>query len=475
MPLLLTVCLLLLALPAAAVAQSPCAGDPRVIRTLDIPVAGETAHGEFTLPAAAPRGLVVFAHGTTHTAQSWREHMQLTSRRDGVVAVAMDYRGLRYEGTGPEGRPRSRGWPTIKGAQDLVAAAKHFEGLCGDLPGITLVGTSMGANMAGIALASKPRRADGLRPLFDYWIGIESVQDLVETYSTASFAASFGNEFGQRVKEDIEAETGGTPDAVPDAFRLRSNISRVEDIAASGIRGAVFVHAIEDAVALHPAMLKMTDFLREQAVPVDVFSVGRNGAGDPGIVNPGAPQGSAGHGSEISQEHVVIVSGLDRLNALLTRGEPAPCDRTFRIDERPSNVAPSPRRSTALCRPDPLPAAGGPCTDSAPPAPGHLRVPAIRPLRLTGRAGDRGCGRIARVEVALARRAGSRCRWYGGRRFARAATSCGRPRWVRATGTESWRLRFRQLSRGTYQATVRATDAAGNRGPASRVVSFRSR
>jgi hypothetical protein len=35
---------------------------------------------------------VVFAHGHGHTVYSWRKHLVDTAQRDGVIAVAMNYR-----------------------------------------------------------------------------------------------------------------------------------------------------------------------------------------------------------------------------------------------------------------------------------------------------------------------------------------------------------------------------------------------
>lgn len=70
----------------------------------------------------------------------------------------------------------------------------------------------------------------------------------------------------------------------------------------------------------------------------------------------GIQSGNAGHGWEGSTTHVVIQTGFDRLNPLITRGEPAPCDRDFRVDESPSNVAPDPAEGSADCRADPHPA-----------------------------------------------------------------------------------------------------------------------
>jgi hypothetical protein len=90
---------------------------------------------------------------------------------------------------------------------------------------------------------------------------------------------------------------------------------------------------------------------------------------------------------------------------------------------------------------------------------------APRRLRLSGRAGDAGCGAaVARVEVSISRAAGrGECRFVDARGRLTRARSCARPVRLRATGTASWRLATkRKLPRGSYAIQVRAVDAAGN-------------
>jgi ABC-2 type transport system ATP-binding protein len=83
--------------------------------------------------------------------------------------------------------------------------------------------------------------------------------------------------------------------------------------------------------------------------------------------------------------------------------------------------------------------AGG-CVDRSRPARPSLKV-RVRGGRLTatGRARDRGCSRLARVEVAIGRRP-----------------------WALARGTSHWRYSARVPRRGRLRVRVRAVDAAGN-------------
>jgi Tol biopolymer transport system component len=90
-------------------------------------------------------------------------------------------------------------------------------------------------------------------------------------------------------------------------------------------------------------------------------------------------------------------------------------------------------------------------------------------LRIRGTATDRGCnravGRVARVDVSIARRVGRRCVFLrsAAGSFGRPA-SCARPTFIRARGTKTWLLAVHhRLVRGRYVIAVRVTDAAGNR------------
>jgi glucose/arabinose dehydrogenase len=77
---------------------------------------------------------------------------------------------------------------------------------------------------------------------------------------------------------------------------------------------------------------------------------------------------------------------------------------------------------------------------------------------------------IRRVQVALARRDGRRCRWWQARaRRPGKLAACGTPRWMTAklthksAGVYEWRLALhRRLVDGRWQLVLRATDRAGN-------------
>ena len=67
------------------------------------------------------------------------------------------------------------------------------------------------------------------------------------------------------------------------------------------------------------------------------------------------------------------------------------------------------------------------------------------------------------MRVAVARRAGKRCRFLKGKRGFTKPRSCAKRIFLTAKGTTHWRFAFRgHLAKGRYSAYVRGTDSAGN-------------
>ena len=107
------------------------------------------------------------------------------------------------------------------------------------------------------------------------------------------------------------------------------------------------------------------------------------------------------------------------------------------------------------------------CADRKPPRSRFSRVAATRSHRIVvrGTAGDFGCShRVARVTVAIARRAGGgHCRYLlaSGRLGPRG--KCRRAVYVSARGTKKWSFTSpRRLPAGVYVVRSRAIDSAGN-------------
>ncbi|HEX8053127.1 MAG TPA: Calx-beta domain-containing protein, partial [Thermoleophilaceae bacterium] len=112
-----------------------------------------------------------------------------------------------------------------------------------------------------------------------------------------------------------------------------------------------------------------------------------------------------------------------------------------------------------------------PCPDELAPRssfrPGRHPIHASRTaLRFRGIAWERGCGALARVTVAIARREGGGtglCRYLQPSGRLGRVVSCRRPTYVVARGTTSWTFTRTGYHRpGTWTARIRAVDRAGN-------------
>ena len=390
-----------------------CTGDAQTARALTLSVDGEPATGRFVAPIAAPTAAIVFAHGYSWASDGWDPHMRRLARESGALAITMDYRGLVFLGDDPDDdRPylRSRGYPVKKGSEDLVAAAQTALARCPSIKHVVLLGTSMGGNASGMAVALKAQRPDG-KPLFDYWIGVEGVYNLLELYEAATIGQAI-SPFVAQVKEDIEIETGGTPVTQPAAYQERTVVSRADDIAASGVKGVILIHAREDGLALYPQAQELSELLRGRSIPTDFYTVGSRGPDDDPDTTlagyAGTQTGQAGHGSEVSENHVVIDQGFFSALGLLA-GDPPPCDRDFQVEGSPAHtVTPDPGQASDACP------KGQPLSTPTPPCrvPPRLKsVRAMQPRRailVTGTVRLPACARAgARLRV-IVRAGGSR-------------------------------------------------------------------
>jgi hypothetical protein len=348
------------------------------------------------------------------------------ARRDGVIAVAMDYRGtIDSPPATPGGLPSSRGWQVQEGAEDSIAVARLFDGQCTGLPTIDLYSVSMGGNTAGLAAGAGAKRLNG-RPLWDYWIDVEGAVNVTETYNEAALVAQSGNTFAKNAKQDIEREMGGTFQDKPNVYANRTVVNRVEDIRASGLKGVVLVHGVGDGLVPYNQAQEMSARLRQVGIRADFFSVGTRGPdSEPGTtldgtviggIDPAYASPFAGHASEASDTHIVGNTGFDRLAALINRRE-APCDRAFAVDGSAATVSPDPATTPPSCRAD-FAAGGGEPGNTAPSSGAHVSLglpPASacatrRRFRLSLRAPGRA--RIVSVAVYLNGRQAARRRGH---------------------------------------------------------------
>ncbi|HET7310130.1 MAG TPA: alpha/beta fold hydrolase [Mycobacteriales bacterium] len=314
-----------------------CTGNPSVAHALSVPVAGETASGYYAVPKHTARGLVVFDHGYSHTAWNWRQHLTQVAARDGVIAIAMDYRHQKDSPVDPKtGFSSSRGWRVQEGADDSIAAAKLFDATCRTGGVNTIYGISMGGNTSGLVAAAAAKRASG-KPLFNYWFAIEPAVNVTETWAEASAVAQSGNTFAVEAAQDIEQEMGGTPADAPAAYQSHTVMARMADIATAGLSGVAVVQGVDDGLVPYNQSRELVTALRAAGIPVDDVTVGTRGSGEAGTTLSGnalGPAGQqspfAGHASEVSNTQVVGLTGFDLLDQLYLHHQPPACHESFR-------------------------------------------------------------------------------------------------------------------------------------------------
>jgi hypothetical protein len=314
-----------------------CTGSPDQAHRLDLTVSGVKTFGFYAVPQHRAKGIVVFAHGYGHTAYSWVEHVKRVAKRDGVIAIAMDYHGQRdLPPAKGESLPSSRGWRVSEGAEDSIAAAKLFDRWCPTGGLNTIYGVSMGGNTSGLVAAAAAKDSHG-KPLFDYWFAIEPAVNVTETWTEATLVAKSGNTYAVNAAQDIEQEMGGTPAEVPDVYADHTVVLRADDIAAAGLKGVVVVHGIDDGLVPYNQSRELVAELRALGLVVDDTTVGTRGDAETGTTLTGnalGPAGQtspfAGHGSEVSTTQLVIRTGFDELDAVYMKGTAPTCRESFR-------------------------------------------------------------------------------------------------------------------------------------------------
>ena len=304
-------------LGGTAQAALPCSGDPAAVQQLNITVAGTPTFGYYALPAGAPKGIVVVGHGYGGTALGQSSLISGIAQRDGVIAVAMDYRGQN------DLTPTSsRGWRVKEGAEDSIAAAKQFEQDCGPLGPIVPFGISMGGNMTGLAAASHATRADG-SPLFDYWFDVSGVTNPLEIYldATAISLVPLGGiqQTGINGKAALEEEFGN-PILSLSNYTDNSPLFLANQMKTSGIKGVVIAHGVLDGEVTSDQSVQMLTTLLLNGVPTDISAVVTKTPGTPsgltldgdllGLV-PGYESPFAGHVSQLVMN--TALAKLDRL------------------------------------------------------------------------------------------------------------------------------------------------------------------
>lgn len=296
---------------------SACTSSDQAPQPLTVTVNGQQATGLYSLPTAAPKGIVVVGHGFPGTAQGEASLVQQLATDDQVVALAMNYRGTDLS-TG-------LGWRVIEGAQDSITATKLFDASCPGSGSFTnsVLGISMGGNMSGIAVSSGATRGTGA-PLFDYWFDVAGVTDVPEIYTdaTAISLAPLGaiQTIGQEAVAGMNAEFGGTPLTALPAYLSNSPALRSGQMKSSGLKGVVISHGVLDGEVTFDMSVQMAAALAVTGIPTDIYASvfkapntdpGRTLDGDVLGLVPGYVSPFAGHVSA-----VVLQAATDRMHAI---------------------------------------------------------------------------------------------------------------------------------------------------------------
>ncbi|WP_372781107.1 alpha/beta hydrolase family protein [Litorivivens sp.] len=286
-----------------------------------------------------PTRLVVFAHGISHEVnRSWVPHMRrelmlarfLQNNPGNVAFVSTNYRD-------------NYGFPALRGAHDTIAATLHMLEKFPTIETVYLFGVSMGGAVSGTAIAESVDLANGGSkftedgsPLFDYWIDVEGVSSIIETYSEAAAAAGgTGNETAMAAQSGIERDTGGSPVQCPLAYERRSPVFQAALMKRAGIRAATVVHAVNDGLVPYNQGRQMAGALATATIPTQFYTIvgvfpgqnpGSTGTGTLGAGEADPLLNLAGHASEADAFHPVMRTAFEQLRKMLdgTYNETAP-------------------------------------------------------------------------------------------------------------------------------------------------------
>lgn len=297
--------------------------------------------GLYEVPQRKPRVLLVFAHGYQASSASWTDHLA-QAYQHGDAGVAMDYHGTDFQ--------TNDVWKVREGAQDMIQAATFFLNTCPSIKKVVMFGVSMGGNSSGLAVAAGAKKPDGT-PLFDYWFDIEGVANLLEEYSGARALAPSGNKLAAGAVTAIQDECGGAPESGATAaacYQQLTLTSRPQDIAGSGVKAVVMIHAVEDGEVPSDQSKQLSTELRALGETTDVFNVLRRNAGETNselslleYANPPFADPFAGHTGESTSTTAVMGTALALLWGLLD-GTYRPATQDHLVDNQSLAIAPPP-------------------------------------------------------------------------------------------------------------------------------------
>ncbi|MBC2681188.1 prolyl oligopeptidase family serine peptidase [Corynebacterium sp. 4HC-13] len=178
----------------------------------------ERQYGDLFLPRgqrySEPVPLVVMIHGG-----GWMEKSDAASTNDlaeNLTTYGVAVWNIEYRGIGKEGQPGPGGWPRtyedVAQAVDFIPTLAERSAVPLDLTRVTVTGLSAGGNLSAWSCSrpALPNGAPGSNPRFvvNRCVGLAGVYDLKLAY--------------EQHDRYVKTLLGGTPDEVPDRYRLSS-------------------------------------------------------------------------------------------------------------------------------------------------------------------------------------------------------------------------------------------------------------
>lgn len=266
------------------------------------------------VPGSSPSKLVVFCHGYGHTVESaWLDHMRRVASAD-VAVVASNYRD-------------NFGFPSLRGAEDTIAATRAAMARFPSVTTVYAFGVSMGGNICGNAISESAKASPTGKSLYDYWVDVEGVSQLGESWLEATVALP-------EAAAGMERDAGGTPVDLPGEYVRRSPALNAATMKSGGLRAAAVVHGFNDGLVPYNQGREMAAALVLAGIPAQFVNVVFDGpeqtsgttltgalSGFSGSAVPDANEALGlnltGHGFEGDYGHPVIRAGFDQLQLML--------------------------------------------------------------------------------------------------------------------------------------------------------------
>ncbi len=276
-----------------------------------------------------PTRLVVLCHGLNGDAvygshpdiprpptpeKSFIPHIErIMAQGDDIAVVATNYRDNFL-------------FPVGLGAHDTIAVTQAIRAQFKSIETVYLLGVSMGGAVSGTAISESRYVTDG-NPVFDHWIAAEPLAVFIESYYEAKAALP-------QIAEEMEQETGGTPQDKPGEYQRRTDAMNAHNMAAAGLKTITIVHSVNDGLTPYNQARTMATAAVQAGIPTQLITVGRKQADHEGPDytgtgtiagvfgqkdDPAASAYLAGHAADWDHTHPVMRISFEQLFKLLNK------------------------------------------------------------------------------------------------------------------------------------------------------------